>query len=383
MYSSWCEISCTQIERNLQLALGQLPAKTEFCAVVKANAYGHGIENVVPILERHNIRHIGITSNMEAQAVRAAGYSGALLRLRATTFKEAEVALRYDVQEQVGSLEGAYELYELQKETGKLGTIHLSLNAGGMSRDGLELSSPQGEAVCKKVVELLGDKIEGVCTHFPSNHPEELKASIARFHQDLDCVTSQTTLRRENLLVHAGSTLTLVSNFDPDVDMMRCGAVLYGIVKPELGFKPTMTLKAQIMSLGDFPKGSTIGYDRARVLETDKRLATVSLGYANGYLRQFSDRSSVLIRGQAAPVLGKISMNTIVVDVSQHADVMLGDEVVAFGQQGEAEISIQMVEAHSGTIMADLYTDWGQRNPRVVTNTEAPSKTHLATATRA
>ncbi|SFL02392.1 alanine racemase [Pseudovibrio ascidiaceicola] len=378
MYSSWCEISCTQIEANLKIALGLLPDKTKFCAVVKADAYGHGIANVMPIIQRNNVRYVGITSNAEAQTVRDTGYKGDLLRLRATTRDEAEAALPLQVQEQVGSLEGALELASVRRTNSAPANYHLSLNAGGMSRDGLELSSPKGKEVCKRIVDLLGPHIIGVSTHFPSNLPEDLETSIARFHKDVDWVVANTSLQRENLLVHAGSTLTLVSPCNPHSDMMRCGAVLYGIVKSELGFKTTMTLKARVISLGEFPAGSTIGYDRATVLNEDKRLATVSLGYANGYLRRFAGLSSVLIQGRKQPVLGKISMNTIVVDVTDLTGVALGEEVVLFGRQQSAEITTQMAEASSGTIMADLYTDWGQRNPRVVKHTQdVPKKETL------
>ncbi|AEV37622.1 protein containing Alanine racemase region domain [Pseudovibrio sp. FO-BEG1] len=366
MYTSWCEISCAQIEKNLQIALSLLPANAKFCAVVKSDAYGHGIENVVPILVRNGVDHVGITSNAEAEAVRSAGFDGNVLRLRGTTGHEAQAALGYNVQEQVGSLESALALANLPDRCNKPAKFHLSLNAGGMSRDGLELSSHNGKAVCKQIVDLLGEQIVGVCTHFPSNLPEDLGQSIKRFQQDLDWVVAETSLKRSDLLVHAGSTLTLVSGLAPNTDMLRCGAIMYGIVKPELGFKTTMSLKARVTSLGDFPAGSTIGYDRSMTLAEDRRLATVSLGYSNGYHRQFSDQSCVLVHGKHLPVLGKISMNTIVVDVSDQPEVILGDEVVAFGRQQNAEITTQMIEDLSGTIMADLYSDWGQRNTRIL-----------------
>ncbi|SDR40166.1 alanine racemase [Pseudovibrio sp. Tun.PSC04-5.I4] len=366
LFSSWCEISCAHIERNLLLALSLLPDQTHFCAVLKADAYGHGIKNIVPILVRHGITCVGITSNVEAHAVRVAGFTGTIMRLRTATFDEIAEAIEYGVQEQISSVEAAHKLRALMQKQGVKIDFHLSLNAGGMSRDGLELSSSPEQLACREIIRLLSEHIVGICTHFPSNVPEELSASITRFHEDVDWVLRHSNLQRSQMLIHAGSTLTLVSKFDPHVDMMRCGAVLYGIVKPELGFKTTMTLKARVTGLGNFPKGSTIGYDRQAVLDQDKRLATVSLGYANGFLRQFAGRSQVLISGCRLPVLGKISMNTIVVDVSNLDDVVLGDEVVVFGEQGKGAITVQMAEEYSGTIMADLYTDWGQRNPRQI-----------------
>jgi alanine racemase len=142
--------------------------------------------------------------------------------------------------------------------------------------------------------------------------------------------------------------------------------VLYGIAGAGRGFAPTMALKARVTNAAAFPAGSTIGYARAARLEEDRVLANISLGYSNGYVRQFTGRARVLIRGRLLPVLGKISMNTVVVDVSSLPEVQTGDEAVAFGAQDGAEITVAMIEAQSGTIMADLYTDWGHRNPRVL-----------------
>lgn len=367
LHSSWCEISCAKIEQNLRIALDILPAGSRFCVVLKADAYGHGIENVVPILLSHKIGYVGITSNSEAMAVREAGFGGTIMRLRTATFDEAVNALPFDVEEQVSTVEAAQAFAGLMKKRDLVIPLHLSLNAGGMSRDGLELSITSGRESFARIISLVGDKIVGICTHFPSNLTEELQISITRFHHDVNWVFRNSSLRREDILVHGGSSLTLVSGQKVGTDMMRCGAVLYGLVRQDLGFQPTMTLKARITSIGRYPQGSTIGYDRSSLLSEDKMLANISIGYANGYSRRFSDRSQVLVRGKQLPVLGKISMNTIVVDVSALTDAQVGDEVVVFGAYGEEAINVRTMEDLSGTIMADLCTDWGHRNPRIVT----------------
>lgn len=364
--SSWCEIYPAQIEVNLTQALRLLPSGTRFCAVLKADAYGHGIENVVPILARHNITHIGITSNAEAHAVRAAGFSGDIMRLRTATIDEIRDAQEDHVQEQVSTLKTAQAVAALIQETGKPVSLHLSLNAAGMSRDGLELSSASGEAECQEIIELIGPHIVGICTHFPNNVPEELEKSITRFQDDLDWVFAHSSLKREDILTHAGSTLTLLSGFETQTDMMRCGAIMYGVGLPEREFKPTLTLKARVTNTGHFPQGSTIGYDRTNCLERDSVLANVSIGYSNGFGRQLSGKSCLLIHGHKVPILGKISMNTVVADVTDISDVSIGDEVVLFGPQGDQTISPAMMEEQSGTILADLYTDWGHRNPRII-----------------
>ncbi len=370
--SAWCEISPVQISQNLRHTLDRLPAQTRLCAVIKADAYGHGIENVVPVLMAQGVRHIGISSNAEARAVRVAGFTGAILRLRTATPDEVESALGDDVEELVGSEEG---LRAIRDRLGgrALPKLHISLNANGMSRDGLELSTQQGRRACGNILKLGGGRIVGLCTHFPSNHSDELAENIARFQQDIAWVFANSSLRRQDVLTHAGSTLTLASGCDPQVDMMRCGAILFGIAGPSAEFHPALTLKSQVISVGSYPKGSTIGYDRTAVLRRDRRLASVALGYANGYSRQLAQGAEVLIRGQNCPVMGAISMNTIVADVTELPEVAISDEVVAFGQQGGREIGSQTIERLSGTIMADLFSDWGQRNPRFICDRAAPN----------
>ena len=139
---SWCEIHGDRIARNLSLAQGLVPAGRKFCAVLKADAYGHGIEEVVPLLREKGVTCVGITSNSEARVVRDAGFDGTLIRLRASTPEEIDDALPAVVEEQVSSLEVAEKLSAL-KSGGRLVRAHLAVNALGMSRDGIELSTDQ------------------------------------------------------------------------------------------------------------------------------------------------------------------------------------------------------------------------------------------------
>lgn len=333
--------------------------------MLKADAYGHGIDKVVPIICAQGIKFVGITSNAEAHAVRRAGFTGTLIRLRSATPSEMKGAVADRVQEQVSTLYAAQALNDLVRSAGYIEGVHLALNARGMSRDGLEFSKHDGRQTCLDIINLLGEHIVGICSHFPSNEATDLRASNEHFETDLDWIFSHSQLNRKQVKIHAGSSLSLVSGQQITTDLYRCGAILYGILTPQLGFKHTMQLKARITNLTTYPRGSTIGYDRATSLTQERRLANISLGYANGFKRNFFGRSSILIRGQLAPVLGKVSMNTIVADVTDLAEVEVEDEVVIFGQQGTGCIGVDQIEKQAATIMAEVYTDWGQRNPRI------------------
>ncbi|WP_112323158.1 alanine racemase [Oceanibium sediminis] len=362
--ASWVEVSPERVRRNLLSARACLAPGNRFCAVLKADAYGHGIRNVLPVLMQEGVDFIAITSNDEAREARAMGFRGRILRLRPATLPEAEAASDLDVEEQVGSAAAARELSATPPAGGGPRRVHLALNAGGMGRDGVELSNAAGRQVCGDILQDKGLRIVGLMTHFPSNSPDDLAASRREFDAQVSWVLSQPGVRREDILVHAGSSLTLMARATQGYDMVRCGAVLYGIVGPRDAFATTMTLKARVSGVGDFPQGASVGYDRACRLVRDSRLASVAIGYANGFRRCFGNVAHVLIRGQRLPVLGKISMNSLVVDVTDLPEVAINDAAILFGRQDSAEISPAEVEAQAGTILADLFLDWGRSNPR-------------------
>lgn len=361
---SWCEIHLDRIARNLDLTLGLIPAGRKLCAVLKADAYGHGIDKLVPIMQARDVECIGITSNAEAFAVREAGYEGTMIRVRSATPGEIDNALDAAVEEQVASLEIAEKLRAL-RAAGHPVRAHLALNSLGMSRDGLEISTGEGQAICLRILERLAPDIVGICTHFPSNTPENLRASADLFRDHVAWVFENSPLERSEVLVHAGSSLTLVSGEPVETDMYRCGAILYGILKPELGFRTTMDLKARVVSVGEYPAGATVGYDKDFQLDSDRRLACLSIGYANGFRRDPAPGTIVMLNGRAAPVLGKVSMNTVVVDVTNIDGITPGKEATVFGGIPDTRDSLETTERQFRTIMADLYADWGMRNTRI------------------
>lgn len=363
--ASWCTIHRDRISKNLELALGLVPKGRRFCAVLKADAYGHGIEQVVPLVREQGVTSIGITTNAEARAVRQAGFEGAIIRLRAAAPQEVEGALEDRVEEQAASLQAARYIRSYI-ETGRYSTrVHLPLNASGMSRDALEISTETGQAACRGILDTLGERIGGICTHFPSNDPPDLLQSNRLFRQQVNWVFENSNLNRAEVLVHAGSSLTLISETAIETGMYRCGAILYGILKPEMGFCSTMDLEARVVGLQDYPIGSTVGYDREHRLSRSRRLACISIGYENGFRRLAQHRSVVVAGNHLAPVVGKVSMNAIVADVTGAENIEVGDIVSVFGGQNAVQIRPHMAESQFSTIMADLYTDWGRRNSRV------------------
>lgn len=363
--SSWCTIHRDRIADNLALALKLVPKGRRFCAVLKSDAYGHGIAEVVPIVLAHGVDCIGITSNAEAQAVRSAGFDGQLIRLRAATPSEMDDALSLRIEEQVTSLTTAQHLRQRIDAERYSEPLHLSINASGISRDALELATTEGIDTCRKVLDCLGANIGGICTHFPDNTPSDLRDSAALFWRQAQWVLETGGLNRDDVLIHAGSSLTLISEEPVKTDMYRCGAILYGILKPELGFRNSMALNARVISLQDYPAGASVGYDRLHRLDRDSRLACISIGYANGFARAAKDGRQIAVGNALAPVIGRVSMNTIIADVTRINAVEVGDAVTVFGDCADPGIDKDSAQDQFGTIMADLYADWGLRNHRV------------------
>lgn len=364
--SAWCEIHLERISRNLEVTLGLLPDQTAFCAVMKADAYGHGIARVVPLLREQGVACVGITSNAEARAVRAAGFPDRLIRLRAATPQEMAAARPDRVEEQVGSLRAAQHYRALFERGGHAFCgVHLALNAGGMSRDGLDVSTARGQDECRALLAEIGSYVVGISTHFPTNAPAPLRQSSDLFKQQVAWVCAKSDLKRSDLLIHAGSTLTLLSGQPVETDMYRCGAILYGFLNPELGFRPTLELKANVVHLGVYPEGATVGYDQEYRLDRDRQLACISIGYSAGYSRIAQGRGHVLIRDKQVPVLGKVSMNSIVADVTDIADVEIGDVATVFGVGTAHTLGVEAAQEQFRTILPDLFSDWGMRNPRI------------------
>lgn len=362
---AWCEISTARIEANLGIALAQLPKGARLCAVLKSDAYGHGIGNVVPIILRAGIDRVGITSNGEARAVRDAGFAGEIIRLRAATPAEVVAAIDLRIEEQVGSREMADCLMNCA-ERGAPIRAHLALNALGMSRDGLELSTDAGREECEYILARLRDRIVAICTHFPNNAPDRLRRSAAIFEDHANWVRGSGFVDPVRCYLHAGSSLTLLSGVGVRTDMYRCGALLFGILAPDLGFRPSMALKSRVVSVHEYPAGASVGYDESITLQAPRRLACLSIGYANGVRRTAQNCGSVRFGDAYAPLVGKVSMNSVIVDVSGLTDVCVGSVAEICGDPPDGGVPDIAAQQQFQTILADLYTDWGCRNLRMV-----------------
>lgn len=366
--NSWVEIDKVAFENNIRTLQNKLQDKSQICAVMKADAYGHGIALLVPSVIAMNVPCIAVASNEEARVVREKGFSGRLMRVRTATLAEVENALKYDVEELVSGLEFTQKAAEIAVKHGKVLRVHIALNSSGMSRNGLEMHTEEGKKASLEMVKQKGIEVVGIMTHYAVEDREDVLKGLNTFKQESQWLIDNAKLDRSKITLHSAASFAIQNVPEAWLDMVRPGNLIYGDpVEHSEEFKRVMSFKANVASVNNYPSGNTVGYDRTYTLKRDSVLANVPVGYSDGYRRAFTNKAYVLINGQRVPTVGKVSMNTLMVDVTDiKGGVKPGDEVVLFGKQGSVEITQAELEDINGALLADLYTVWGNSNPRIL-----------------
>lgn len=369
--NAWLEIDVQAFEENIATVQSLLAGKSKVCAIMKADAYGNGIALLMPSVIKMNVPCIGIASNEEARIIRASGYKGEVVRVRSASLAEIEDGLKYEMQELFGDLSQAQAVSKLAKSANKTVKFHLALNSAGMNRNGIDMSSEKGKQEAIEITKLPNLAIVGMMTHFPEEDETAIRKDLAQFNQDAAWLIEAAKLERSKLTLHAANSYATLTVPESHLDMVRPGGLLYGDSIPErTEYKKTMAFKSRVANINHYPKGSTVGYDRTFTLERDSLLANLPFGYSDGYRRVFTNKGYVLIKGHKVPVVGKVSMNTTMVDVTDFPDILEGDEVVIFGKQGDTQVLQSEIEEINGALLADLYTVWGNSNPKFKKVTE-------------
>ena len=365
--NSWIEVDLGVLEHNLGLVRQAVAGGAQICAIMKADAYGVGIEFVLPTFIKAGIPYVGIAGNEEARMARECGFKGKLMRVRAATEEEVLGALRWNLEEMVGSLASAQSIGAIARKHRRTLKAHLMLNSAGMSRNGLELGTTQGKHDALGIVATPGLEFVGVMTHFPGEELPELLAGLENFKQESAWLFANTGLRRADVLLHAANSFALQNAPTTHLDMVRPGGALYGYGgTPKPPFAHVASFKTTVASVQAYRAGDRVSYDGTWTLERDSLLANLPVGYSDGYRRAHSNKADVLVRGQRARVLGNVTMNTTMADVTDIPGVQAGDEVVLFGAQGQERITQAEIEKISGVVLADQYTIWGAANPKII-----------------
>lgn len=364
----WVEISRSALQKNLQVFRNLVGPKTQLAPMVKANAYGHGLIQAGKVFREAGAEYLAVNGIFEARKLRLEGKDkGKIYIAGYTSFEDLLEAIELRCEFVVYNRETIAVLSKIAERVGWTAKVHLKVETG-TNRQGI---------LASEIVEFAdaidlssGIELVGIAMHF-ANIEDTTDHSFAR--QQLEefkkIKNSLEQAGYKNLLYHAAnSAATLLWN-EAHFDLARIGISAYGMWPSEDAFlslatdrrekivlTPALTWKTKIAQLKTIPTGAKIGYGCTYTTERETQLAILPVGYYDGYVRAYSNKASVLIHGQRAPVLGRVCMNICMVDVTDIPEVKLEDEVVLLGKQGAEEITAEELGEWSGTINYEVTT---------------------------
>lgn len=368
---AWVEVNLSNLDYNIKNIIAKAGPKREVIGVIKADAYGHGSVMCAKVLRENGVKTFAIATLQEAIVLRKAGAKEEIIMLGLTPSMYADTIVKYDITPVVCDSENAKAISDAAAASGKVVSGLIAIDTG-MGRIGY-LASDVTEAIVdiKKIDALSNFKIKGMFSHMSTadakdktySHEQEAKFNI--FYKALTEAGISIPFRT---LANSASIMELPSIH---YDAVRPGIILYGcypsdeVDKRELALKPVMSVKANIVHLKDVPENFSVGYGRKYISEKPARIATVALGYADGYPRPYSPYAKVIVNGVLCPIAGNICMDQCMIDVSRVPDVKIGDEVIIMGTDGINTILADDIANATGTINYEICCAFGQRLPKV------------------
>ena len=365
---AWCEISKEAIKHNLKKIQDFVGPKVAIMAVVKANAYGHGAVETSKIALDSGARVLGVSSFVEAKQLRGAGIVAPIVILGFTPAENYLDMVRNNLTVTIRSLDVARALSTAARREEKVARVWVKVDTG-MHRLGLN----PGEVLffVKKVQSLPNLNITGIFTHFAeaeNSDPSFSKKQIASFKELLE------ELKKEGiptLLASAANSAAVFKLKESHFNLVRIGIAMYGL-KPEKGFdygvnlKPALEFKTEITQVTGSNKGESVGYGREFVAKRPTLVATLAVGYGDGFRRAPKNWGKVLIKGHGVPIVGRVSMDQAAVDITDlKSDIRRGEKVILIGKSGEEKLVAEEVAEQLGTISYEVVSAISSRVSRI------------------
>ena len=363
--NTYVKIDLDAIEANVNAVLAR--AGTDVMAIIKADAYGHGAIALAQLLQ-DKCRFFGVSSVLEALELRRAGLRNPILILGHTPVSAFPALIEDDIRPAIYSYDDALALSEAALRAGKKALFHLVVDTG-MSRIGFQATEEDAD-ICAKIANLPHLTVEGLFSHFATadcadlSRAQKQSACFDAFYEMLLQRGLQIPIR------HLNNSAGLI-NFDNHYEMVRAGIILYGLypsheVDPtRLPLRPALQWFSHVTHVKTLPAGREIGYGGTYVTTAPTCVATIPVGYADGYRRSLSNKFYVLIRGQKAPILGRVCMDQLMVDVTAIPGVETGDQVVLVGRSGEEEITAEAIADAAGSFHYEFVCGISRRVPRL------------------
>jgi len=366
---AWAEINLDNLAHNVGEIRRITDKRAEIMGVVKADAYGHGVWGVTKTLLDNGVDRLAVSMLDEAIQLRKSGVDVPILVLGYTDPARACEVVDYDITQTVFSHELAEALSSAAAACKKNIKIHIKIDTG-MTRVGFM----PGYSAVKDVIrisKLPGIVVEGIFTHFASADEKDSCYTYEQFEKFMSICNELQRIGIYIPVKHVCNSAATINYPEMHLNMVRPGIILYGIYPFEnvdreiIDLKPVMSFKANIIMVKEVEKNTPVSYGRIFTTARKSKIATVPVGYADGYTRLLSGKGKFLIKGQEAPVIGRICMDQCMVDVTDiEQEVKVGDEAVIFGFQGDKCISVDDVARDIGTISYEVLCIIGKRIPR-------------------
>jgi alanine racemase len=372
-YRAWADVDLDALTRNLAVIRNAIGDKVEVMLVVKADAYGHGAVAIAHHATRAGVTAFGVGTSTEALELRHGGICAPILVLGTIVDEEVVACLHHDIHIGLHSMNRCRTLQAAARRQGRIARVHLNIDTG-MGRLGV---------LPERAVELLREiqaashlELAGIMTHISSPKGDScdgIASQTARFESVL------ADARAEDLVsgwVHMSNSAGLFSGTSPLYDCVRVGISAYGVVPKDATWgsdlDPVMSLRTRIIFLKDLPAGSTVGYDGTWTAMGKRRIATLPVGYNDGVPWRLSNQGEVLVRGQRAPIVGRVSMDYTTIDVTDIKDVNVDDVATLIGSDGDENLLLRDVAKCAETIPYEIACSIGKRVARVFRTPNTP-----------
>jgi len=350
---TWVEINLDAIANNVKNIKKLIGEKKELMAVVKGNAYGHDILEIASVVLNNGATRLAVARLEEGIFLRKSGITVPILVLGLTLKQQAELLVSYNITPTVSEYEMIEKLSDSAFKEDKIVKVHLKVDTG-MGRIGISPSHVLN--FIKKVKVLKNVEIEGIFTHFSVADEKDKTYTEKQFKKFMEVLT---VLEKEEIRIpvkHVGNSATLLDLPHMWLDLVRPGISIYGLypsteVQKTVKLMPAHSFKTQIVFLKKLPQGECISYGRTYTTNQRKTVvASLPVGYADGYNRLLSNQGQALVRGKRVSVIGRVCMDQTMIDVTDLPQVEIGDEVVLWGRQGQEEISVEEIADKIKTI---------------------------------
>ncbi|PKL72134.1 alanine racemase [Candidatus Kuenenbacteria bacterium HGW-Kuenenbacteria-1] len=362
-FRTWVEINQQALKNNYNTFRRLINSKCLLMAVVKSNAYGHDLIDFSRMVENFGVDWLGVDSIIEAKTLREAGLKKPILVLGYTLQNKIDMAIKNNISLTIADFQSLKNLKSINKNDKKL-KIHLKIDTG-MHRQGFFVSE------IPAIIKILKSKnftitLEGIYTHFSSaKNPAFPFTTLCQIKEFKKTIKLFESAGFNTLIKHAAATSGTILFPQSHFDMVRIGIGFYGLwpsketkeaFKRKNKLQPVLSWKTIISQIKKLPKGSSVGYDLTETLHRPSKIAILPIGYWHGFSRSFSSIGKVLINGNEAKIIGRVSMNMISIDVTNIKNVKIGDKVIIIGNSGKLEISADEMAHLSDTSNYEIVT---------------------------